>query len=147
MGPRCAELTWGMGISLNMLNSLRGRILALVLGLVTLVLAAAVVGIAVTERAETERQVGIQLQVAADTAREVLRFRGSQLTTAVEVLTSDFGFREAVASADGGPASRQHDHGFLGENGPRPGAADRKRRRRRNPAALPAHRRSSLPIG
>jgi diguanylate cyclase (GGDEF)-like protein len=90
-----------MGISLNMLNSLRGRILALVLGLVTLVLAAAVVGIAVTERAETERQVGIQLQVAADTAREVLRFRGSQLTTAVEVLTSDFGFREAVASADG----------------------------------------------
>jgi diguanylate cyclase (GGDEF)-like protein len=89
-----------MGISWTILNSLRGRILALVLGLVTLVLAAAVIGITVTERAETERQVGVQLQIAADTAREVLRFRGSQLTTGVEVLTSDFGFREAVASAD-----------------------------------------------
>ncbi|HMK86635.1 MAG TPA: EAL domain-containing protein [Steroidobacteraceae bacterium] len=38
--------------------------------------------------------------MAADTAREVLRFRGSQLATAVEVLTADFGFKEAVASAD-----------------------------------------------
>ncbi|HEY3850526.1 MAG TPA: EAL domain-containing protein [Steroidobacteraceae bacterium] len=89
-----------MAISLTILNSLRGRILALVLGLVILVLTAAIVGIAVTERAETERQVGAQLQTAADTARELLRFRGSQLTTAVEVLTSDFGFREAVSSAD-----------------------------------------------
>ena len=99
-GPPSADLTWGMAISLTILNSLRGRILALVLGLVILVLTAAIVGIAVTERAETERQVGAQLQTAADTARELLRFRGSQLTTAVEVLTSDFGFREAVSSAD-----------------------------------------------
>jgi diguanylate cyclase (GGDEF)-like protein len=68
--------------------------------LVILVLTAAIVGIAVTERSETERQVGAQLQTAAETAREVLRFRGSQLTTAVEVLTSDFGFREAVSIAD-----------------------------------------------
>jgi c-di-GMP phosphodiesterase len=89
-----------MGISFTILNSLRSRILALVLGLVTLVLTAAIVGIAVTERAETERQLSVQLQTAADTARELLRFRGSQLTTAVEVLTSDFGFREAVSSAD-----------------------------------------------
>jgi diguanylate cyclase len=96
----CADLTWAMGVSFTILNSLRSRILALVLGLVTLVLTAAIVGIAVTERAETERQLGLQLQAAADTAGELLRFRGSQLTTAVEVLTSDFGFREAVSSAD-----------------------------------------------
>jgi diguanylate cyclase (GGDEF)-like protein len=72
----------------------------LVLGLVTLVLTAAIVGIAVKARAEAEAQVGIQLRTAAQTAREVLKFRGSQLTTAVEVLTSDYGFKEAVSSAD-----------------------------------------------
>jgi diguanylate cyclase len=89
-----------MSIPLTVLRSFRGRILALVLGLVTLVLTAAIVGIAVKARAETERQVSQQLRTAADTAREVLRFRGSQLTTAVEALSSDFGFREAVSSKD-----------------------------------------------
>jgi hypothetical protein len=72
-----------MGISLNLLRSFRSRILALVLGLVTWVLTAAVVGIAVKARTEVERQAGMQLQTAADTAREVLKFRGSQLATAV----------------------------------------------------------------
>jgi diguanylate cyclase len=89
-----------MGMPLTVLSSFRSRILALVLGLVTLVLTAAIVGIAVKARAEVERQVGVQLQTAADTAREVLRFRGSQLTTAVEALSSDFGFKEAVSIQD-----------------------------------------------
>ncbi len=70
------------------------------LGLVTLVLAAAITAVVVKARAEVERQVSQQLRAAADTAREALRFRGAQLTNAVEVLTSDFGFKEAVASAD-----------------------------------------------
>ncbi len=82
------------------LNSFRSRILALVLGLVTLVLTAMVIAIAVKGRAEVERQVGIQLHTAADTAREALKFRGSRLASAVDVLTTDFGFREAVASGD-----------------------------------------------
>ena len=89
-----------MGIPLSVLRSFRSRILALVLGLVTLVLTAAIVGIAVKARAEVQRQADVQLQTAAGTAREVLKFRGSQLATAVEVLTSDFGFKEAVSSAD-----------------------------------------------
>jgi len=89
-----------MGIPLTVLRSLRSRILALVLGLITLVLTAAIVGIAVKARAEAEAQVGVQLRTAADTAREVLKFRGSQLATAVEILTSDYGFKEAVSSAD-----------------------------------------------
>jgi diguanylate cyclase len=84
----------------TLLRSFRSRILALVLGLVTLVLTAAIVGIAVKARAEVDRQVGAELKTAAGTAREILRFRGSQLTTGVETLTSDFGFREAVSSAD-----------------------------------------------
>jgi diguanylate cyclase (GGDEF)-like protein len=89
-----------MGIPLTVLRSFRSRILALVLGLVTMVLTAAIVGIAVKARAAAQAQVGIQLRTAAETAREVLKFRGSQLATAVEVLTSDYGFKEAVSSAD-----------------------------------------------
>jgi diguanylate cyclase (GGDEF)-like protein len=89
-----------MGMSLTVLRSLRSRILALVLGLVTLVLTAGIVAIVVKARAEVEKQAGIQLHTAADTAREVLRFRGTRLAIAVEALTSDFGFKDAVSSAD-----------------------------------------------
>jgi diguanylate cyclase len=83
-----------------MVHSLRGRILALVLGLVTLVLTAAIVGIAVKAHAEVETQIGAELRSAAATAREILRFRGSQLTTSVEALSSDFGFKDAVSQRD-----------------------------------------------
>ncbi|MDB6082343.1 MAG: histidine kinase, partial [Gammaproteobacteria bacterium] len=82
------------------LRSFRTRILALVLGLVTLVLTASISAIAMKARAEVERQAGIQLRAAAGTAREALESRGDRLTSAVEVLTSDFGFKEAVSSAD-----------------------------------------------
>jgi diguanylate cyclase (GGDEF)-like protein len=95
---RRIDLTWLMGMPV--LRSFRSRILALVLGLVTVVLTAAICAIALKARAEVERQVGIQLHTAADTARAALRSRGARLASAVEVLTSDFGFREAVSSAD-----------------------------------------------
>jgi diguanylate cyclase (GGDEF)-like protein len=94
------ELTCLMGMPFAILSSFRSRILVLVLGLVTLVLTAMITAIAVKGRAEVERQVGIQLRTAADTAREALKFRGSRLASAVDVLTTDFGFREAVASGD-----------------------------------------------
>jgi diguanylate cyclase (GGDEF)-like protein len=94
------ELTCLIGMPFAILSSFRSRILALVLGLVTLVLLAMITAIAVKGRAEVERQVGIQLRTAADTAREALRFRGSRLASAVDVLTTDFGFREAVSSGD-----------------------------------------------
>ena len=87
-------------MGMPVLRSFRSRILALVLGLVTVVLTAAICAIALKARAEVERQVGIQLHSAADTAREALRSRGARLASAVEILTSDFGFREAVSSAD-----------------------------------------------
>ncbi len=94
------DIKWLMAVPLILLRSFRARILALVLGLVTLVLTAAIISIAVEARAEVERQVGLELHTAADTAREVLRFRGTRLAIAVEVLTADFGFKEAVSSAD-----------------------------------------------
>ena len=97
---RDIELTCLMGMPFAILSSFRSRILVLVLGLVTLVLTAMITAIAVKGRAEVERQVGVQLRTAADTAREALKFRGSRLASAVEVLTTDFGFREAVSSGD-----------------------------------------------
>jgi diguanylate cyclase (GGDEF)-like protein len=89
-----------MAVPPILLGSLRSRILALVLGLVSVVLMAAVVGVEVTERAETQRQVGAQLQSSAETAREALRFRDLQLATGVGALSSEAGFREAVSAAD-----------------------------------------------
>jgi len=82
------------------LRSFRSRILALVLGLVTVALSATVVAVVLKARAEVGREATEQLHSAADTGREVLRFRGNQLTSAAEVLAADFGFKEAVASGD-----------------------------------------------
>src|SRR5665213_2497105 len=76
-----------MNMSFAILSSFRSRILVLVLGLVTLVLAAMTLAIAVKGRAEVERQVALQ-------------FLCSRLASAVDVLTTDFGLREAVASGD-----------------------------------------------
>src|SRR5271166_1546977 len=94
------NLLYNMAWQLSVLSSFRSRILALVLGLVTLVLAATITAVVVKARAEVEKQVSQQLHAASSTAREALRFRGAQLANAAEVLTADFGFKEAVASAD-----------------------------------------------
>jgi diguanylate cyclase (GGDEF)-like protein len=63
-------------------------------------LCATLIAVMLRTRAEVKQQAARQLRSAADTAREMLRFRGDQLSSAAEVLTSDFGFKEAVASAD-----------------------------------------------
>src|SRR5450755_558297 len=89
-----------MGKSFSVFSSLRNRILALVLGLVTLVLAATITAVVFEARAEVQTQVGLQLRSAAATTREALYSRGTQLANAAIVLTADFGFKEAVASAD-----------------------------------------------
>jgi len=71
-----------------------------VLGLVTLVLAATITAVVIKARGEVENQVGLQLRSAAATTREALYSRGTQFASAAVVLTADFGFKEAVASAD-----------------------------------------------
>ncbi len=95
-----AKLLLIMGKPFSVFSSLRNRILALVLGLVTLVLAATITAVVFEARAEVQTQVGLQLRSAAATTREALYSRGTQLANAAIVLTADFGFKEAVASAD-----------------------------------------------
>ena len=82
------------------MQSFRTRILALVLGLVTVTLVATVGAVVIKARQEVRERAAEQLRAGAAIAREVLRFRGAQLNGAVRVLAADFGFREAVASAD-----------------------------------------------
>jgi diguanylate cyclase (GGDEF)-like protein len=89
-----------MRVPLVLFRSFRSRILALVLGLVTAVLLATVTAVVLKARDAVNREAATQLQTAAETARQVLTFRGNQLASAAEVLTSDFGFKEAVASGD-----------------------------------------------
>src|SRR5512141_344880 len=83
-----------------MMQSFRTRILALVLGLVTVTLVATVGAVVIKARQEVRERAAEQLRAGAAIAREVLRFRAAQLNGAVRVLAADFGFREAVASAD-----------------------------------------------
>jgi diguanylate cyclase (GGDEF)-like protein len=83
-----------------MMQSFRTRILALVLGLVTLTVAATVGAVVLKARAEARERAGERLRAGAEITREVLRFRVAQLNGGVRVLAADFGFREAVASAD-----------------------------------------------
>src|SRR4029079_13234494 len=56
--------------------------------------------VVIKARHEVHERAAGQLRVGAEVAREVLRFRGTQLSGAVRVLAADFGFREAVASGD-----------------------------------------------
>ena len=83
-----------------MMQSFRTRILALVLGLVTVTVVATVGAVVIKAREAAGERAAEQLRAGAKLAREVLRFRGAQLNGAVRVLAADFGFREAVASTD-----------------------------------------------
>ncbi|MHB8477573.1 MAG: putative bifunctional diguanylate cyclase/phosphodiesterase [Steroidobacteraceae bacterium] len=82
------------------LRSFHFRILALVLILVTAVALAMTSAVVIKAHGEVGGQAASKLESAAATAREVLRFRGDQLSSASDVLTSDFGFKEAIASGD-----------------------------------------------
>jgi len=86
--------------STPMMQSFRTRILALVLGLVTVTVFAIVAAVVIKARESAHERAAEQLRTGAQVAREVLHFRGEQLTGAVRVLAADFGFREAVASGD-----------------------------------------------
>src|SRR5471030_629836 len=77
-----------MGRPFSVFSSLRNRILALVLGLVTLVLAATITAVVFKARGEVESQVCLQLRSAAATTREALYSRGTQLANAAIVLTA-----------------------------------------------------------
>ncbi|HVN38796.1 MAG TPA: EAL domain-containing protein [Myxococcota bacterium] len=82
--------------------SFRGRILALFIGVIALVqIATMVAGLVATRRNVAQRQRDA-LSVGGRVVEELLASREGQLLDRVEILTSDFAFREAVATGDRG---------------------------------------------
>ena len=83
-----------------MFRSLRSQLTLLLLGL--LVLLALVTGYATltTMRNDSEQQARQLLQVATKVFRQTLQVRSNQLTDSVRLLAADFGFRQAVATAE-----------------------------------------------
>ena len=61
-----------MRVRLSLLGSFRGQILALVVGLVTLILSAALFAVVVRTRAEVEQQAVRQMRSAADTGASMV---------------------------------------------------------------------------
>lgn len=82
------------------MKSFRFRLLLLVLGLVVVPLGATIYAMARKAQTAAESQAATELQAGAAVARATLAFHGEQLSLALRVLTADFGFKEAIASAD-----------------------------------------------
>lgn len=83
-----------------MFNSLRSQLTLLLVAL--LVLLALVTGYATlnTMRQDSEQQARQILNVATNVFRQTLQVRSDQLSDSVRLLASDFGFRQAVATAE-----------------------------------------------
>lgn len=83
-----------------MFNSLRSQLTLLLVAL--LVLLALVTGYATlnTMRQDSEQQARQILKVATNVFRQTLQVRSDQLTDSVRLLAADFGFRQAVATAE-----------------------------------------------
>ncbi len=81
--------------------SLRNQILLLLM-ITVLLIAGAIAGASwINTSQHTESQVDRSLSVAADTFEQLLRSREESLINSAELLTSDFGFKQAVATRDG----------------------------------------------
>ncbi|MDP4945057.1 MAG: EAL domain-containing protein [Alishewanella sp.] len=85
-----------------MFNSLRSQLTLLLVAL--LVLLSVVTGYATlsTMRQDSEEQARQILQVSTNVFRQTLQVRSDQLTESVRILAADFGFRQAVATAEQG---------------------------------------------
>ena len=79
---------------------LRTRIALTFLLLLSAVLATALFAVSAANQANAEREINRQLEVGRLVFERALEANRRQLTQAAQVLASDFGFREAVASHD-----------------------------------------------
>lgn len=83
-----------------MVNSFRSRLLLLFASLAGGVLLISLIAVWLATSNQSERTIERELEVSERVLGELLRARSAQLLQAAEVLTNDFGFREAVASGD-----------------------------------------------
>ena len=81
-------------------NSLRTKILLLFLGLMIASSIATLAAVMVATDRNVERQVAEKLQVGVSVFERLMRARSDQLFNSAQVLTADFGFKQAVAIKD-----------------------------------------------
>ena len=82
------------------MGSFRKRLLVLIIGLVVVTQTVTLAAVLASTAHNVEARAGDQLRAGGSFIQQLIRFRADQLASAVAVLAGDFGFREAVASAD-----------------------------------------------
>lgn len=80
-----------------MLNSFRGQLISLLLGLLSLMTIAIGFATLSAMKRDSETQALRALNVASKVFQQALTNRATQLSTSVRIVASDFGFRQAVA--------------------------------------------------
>ena len=88
-----------------MTNSLRNRITILCVGLVLLTTMVSLFSFWWSTSKFQEEKVNQDITVAQNVYKQYLKSKESLLLTAAKVLTSDFGFKQAVATRDAGTIS------------------------------------------
>ncbi|WP_417656023.1 putative bifunctional diguanylate cyclase/phosphodiesterase [Pseudidiomarina aestuarii] len=83
-----------------MIKTFRGRLIVLFATLAGGALIISLVAVWLATNNQSDRTVNRELEVSERVFGELMAVRGEQLLQAAEVLTNDFGFREAVASGD-----------------------------------------------
>lgn len=81
-------------------TTLRKRILRLVLGMLTVVSLTISGAVWYSTDSQVREQITHQLDVASEIVRNTLALQETQLVQAAQVLTADFGFKQAIASSD-----------------------------------------------
>jgi diguanylate cyclase (GGDEF)-like protein len=81
-------------------TSFQARIAGVLILLLLIVVAAVLLAVKAATKQAVQSQAQAQLQVGTRVFEGLLEMRGKRLRDAVQLLSSDFGFRDAVASAD-----------------------------------------------
>ena len=89
-----------------MINSLRGRVIALCVGLVLLTSLVSLVSSWWSANRFNDQKLLEDINVAENVFNQYLSAKESLLLTAAKVLTADFGFKQAVATQDADTISR-----------------------------------------
>jgi len=82
------------------MRSFRKRLLVLLIGLVIVTQTVTLAAVLASTRRTVEARSAEQLRAGNALAEQLIRFRATQLASGVAVLAADWGFREAVVSAD-----------------------------------------------
>ncbi len=82
------------------MGSFRNRLLALIIGLVVLTQTVTLIAVLARTQGDVRAQAEEQLRSGGSVVEQFMRFRATELQSAVAVLAADFGLRSAVAGGD-----------------------------------------------